>query len=98
MRFEIILAPEVARALKALPAFQRAIVRDALEVHLRRAPAKESQSRIKRLHGLSQPQYRLRVHDYRISHDIIGQEVQILPIVTKAQAQAWLDAHGAGDP
>ena len=95
MRFEIILAPDAARALKELPAFHRATVREALETHLRNEPAKVSQSRIKRLRGLQQPQYRLRVNELRVFYDITDQEVQILAIVSKAEAQAWLDAHSS---
>lgn len=87
-----------ARALKTLPAFHRAAVRDALETHLRHEPAKVSQSRIKRLRGLTQPQYRLRVGEFRVFYDLTNQEVQVLAIVSKAEAQAWLDTHGAPGP
>jgi len=51
---------------RALPAHVRAEVRDAIEVHLRHEPTKVSKSRIKRLRGLSQPQFRLRVGDIRV--------------------------------
>src|SRR5882672_10673107 len=61
MRYEVVLAPEAVRAFRALPAFRRAEVRDALERHLRYEPTRVSKSRIKRLRGMSQPQYRLRV-------------------------------------
>jgi len=98
MRFEIILAPDAARALKTLPAFHRATVRDALETHLRHEPAKVSQSRIKRLRGLSQPQYRLRVGEFRVFYDLTDQKVQVLAIVSKAEAQTWLDSHGTARP
>jgi prevent-host-death family protein len=40
-------------------------VKDALEIHLRHAPTKVTKSRIKRLRGMSQPQFRLRVGDIR---------------------------------
>ncbi len=97
MRFEIVLAPQAAHSLKALPTFHRAAVRDAIETHLRNEPAKVSKSRIKRLRGLAQPQFRLRVDQYRVFYDINGQEVQILAIVTKEEAEAWLAAHGSGE-
>lgn len=97
MHFEIILAPDATHALKTLPAYHRATVRTALETHLRHEPAKVSKSRIKRLRGLSRPQFRLRVDELRVFYDIVGQEVQILAIVSKVEAQAWLDAHGAPD-
>jgi len=49
---------------------------------------------IKRLRGLAQPQYRLLVGDYRVFYDIVVQEVQVLAIVPKLEAQAWLDERG----
>ena len=98
MRFEIVLAPQAVATFNALPAFDRAVLRDALETHLRHEPAKRSKSRIKPLRGLTRPQYRLRVNDIRVFHDIVEQEVQVLAIVTKAEAQAWLDTHGEAAP
>lgn len=97
MRFEIVLAPEAALVMKRLPAFHRAKLRDALETHLRHEPALVSKSRIKRLRGLSQPQFRLRVDEYRIFYDITGQEVQILAIVSRKEAEEWLAEHGTPD-
>ena len=94
VRFEIILAPGAAEQLRSLPAHDRSKVRDALEVHLRYEPTKVSRSRIKRLRGLEQPQYRLRVDEIRVFYDVTETEVQVLAIVPKAQAQAWLDEEG----
>ena len=93
MAFEIILAPEAVTALRNLAVPVRTGVTDALELHLTREPTKISKSRIKRLRGLSQPQYRLRVGDIRVFHDVTETQVQVLAIVTKAEAQAWLDKH-----
>jgi hypothetical protein len=53
-----------------------------------------SKSRIKRLRGLSQPQYRLRVDDMRVFYDVAETQVQVLAIITKAEAQAWLEEQG----
>jgi mRNA interferase RelE/StbE len=97
MRFEIVLAPEAVQTMKALPAFHRATIRDALETHLRHEPAKVSKSRIKVLRGLSQPQFRLRVDEFRVFYDISGQEVQVLAIVSKEEAEAWLAEYGQGE-
>lgn len=83
--------------MKGLPAFHRATIRDALETHLRYEPAKVSKSRIKRLRGLSQPQFRLRVDEFRVFYDISGQEVQVLAIVSKEEAEAWLAEYGQGE-
>ena len=98
MRYEIVLAPQAAASLRGLPAYDRATVREALETHLRFEPAKVSKSRIRRLRGLARPQYRLRVNDIRVFYDIAEEEVQILAVVTKAEAQAWLDAFSEPSP
>ena len=55
---------------------------------------KTSRSRIKRLRGLSQPQYRLRVNDIRVFYDVTATSVEILAIIEKQEAQAWLDQEG----
>jgi len=98
MLFEIILAPEAVAALRALPAFRRANVKHAIETHLRHEPRKGSKSRIKRLRGLSRPQYHLRVDDIRVFYDVVNEEVQILALVTKADAEAWLEEYGDAEP
>jgi mRNA interferase RelE/StbE len=92
--FEIILAPVAARALKNLSVPLRTGVTKALDVHLTHEPTKVSKSRIKRPRGLSQPQYRLRVGDIRVFYDVTESQVQVLAIVTKAEAQSWLDKEG----
>lgn len=97
MRYEIVLAPDAAKAYRALPAYRRAEVRDALERHLRQQPTRTSKSRIKRLRGLSQPQYRLRVGEVRVFYDVTIKTVEILAIVTKAEAARWLAEHGTTD-
>jgi mRNA-degrading endonuclease RelE of RelBE toxin-antitoxin system len=65
--------------------------------HLRYQPTRVSKSRIKRLRGLSQPQYRLRVGEVRVFYDVTAEVVQVLAIVTKAEATAWLADHGTPD-
>jgi len=90
MRYEIILAPEALEDLKRLTAPVRTAVKAALETHLRHEPAKVSKSRIKRLRGLSRPQYRLRVDEIRVFYDISGTNVEILAIVPKSEAEQWL--------
>ncbi len=92
--FEVVLAPGAIEAFRALPARVRSIVRDAMERHLRHEPAKTSKSRIKRLRGMSRPQYRLRIDEIRVFYDINQETVAVLAIVSKAEAQRWLDAEG----
>ena len=94
MPFEVILAPEAVKSLRRLQAHIRAEVKDALEMHLRHEPTKVSRSRIKRLRGLRQPQFRLWVGDIRVFYDVTEAAVEILAIVAKHEAQRWLDEEG----
>lgn len=94
MSFDIVLAPEAVEDLSSLRVGARAAVRDALEIHLRHEPVKTSRSRIKRLRGIRRPQYRLRVDDVRVFYDILGTTVEILAIVAKSEAEAWLAQFG----
>src|SRR6059036_3729887 len=98
MRYEVVLAPESARTFRSLSAYRRAEVRDALERHLRHEPTRVSKSRIKRLRALSQPQYRLRVGEMRVFYDGTHETVEVLAIVTKAEAAKWLGDHGTARP
>jgi mRNA interferase RelE/StbE len=90
MRYEIILAPEAVDDLRRLSAGDRSGIRDALERHLRYGPGKESRSRIKRLRGVSRPQYRLRVGDFRVFYDAGVDTVEIVAITPKRQMDDWL--------
>jgi mRNA-degrading endonuclease RelE of RelBE toxin-antitoxin system len=65
---------------------------------LRHEPTRVSKSRIKRLRGLSQPQYRLRVGEVRVFYDVTREAVEILAIVTKAEAARWLADRGTPNP
>ena len=94
MRYEIILAPQALDDLRGLPANARTAVKHALETHLRNEPEKTSRSRIKRLRGLAQPQYRLRVDEVRVFYDVIAGEVQVLAVIPKKETDAWLAQFG----
>ena len=96
MKYEIVLSPEAAQTYKALVARQKAEVREAIELHLRHEPTKISKSRIKRLRGLSRPQYRLRIGELRIYYDVSSTTVEILAIVEKSKSVEWLKK--AGEP
>ena len=99
MRYGVVLAPQAVSAFRSLPAYRRAEVRDALERHLRHEPTRVSKSRIKRLRGLSQPQYRFRVGEVRVFYDVTSEAVEVLAIVTKAEAERWLAEHATpGSP
>ena len=91
MRYEIVLAPEAVEDLNALKAATKASVKDALETHLRHEPTKVSKSRIKRLRGVTRPQYRLRVDEVRVFYDVSSTDVEVLAIVDKLGAEQWLE-------
>jgi mRNA interferase RelE/StbE len=94
MPFAIVLAPEAVEDLGRLKASVRAAVKAALETHLRHEPRKISRSRIKRLRGVSRPQYRLRVGDIRVFYDVGDGIVEVLAIVAKSETASWLAQFG----
>ena len=65
-----------------------------MDTHLRHEPRKASSSLIKRLRGLSKPQYRLRVGEFRVFFDVTKRRVEVLAIVPKAGADEWLSKVG----
>ena len=96
MKYDIILSPEAVDDLRDLKASIRAAVRDAIEQYLRHEPTKTSKSRIKRLRGLSRPQYRLRVEEVRVFYDVTEKTVEVLAIIQKDEVEPWLKK--AGEP
>ena len=94
MRYEIILAPEAARDAQRLRAHVRSTLRAAIQQHLRDHPTQLSKSRIKQLHGVSRPQFRLRVGEIRVFYDVGKSTVEILAVVPKSEAGAWLKREG----
>ena len=94
MKYEIILAPEAIEDLKGLRAHVRSLVRDAMVDYLRHEPTKVSKSRIKRLRGLSRPQYRLRVGEIRVFYDVGEGVVEVLAIVDKEAVEDWIRIKG----
>ena len=94
MKFQIVLASEAVDDFKALSAHAKAEVRDAIEAHLRHEPTKMSKSRIKRLRGLSRPQYRLRVGEIRTYYDVSASTVEVLGIIEKDKSKQWLEKAG----
>ena len=94
MRYEIVLSPEAIEDLHSLKGHWRAMVRDAIETHLRYDPTKESKSRIKRLRKVSHPQFRLRIDEIRVFYDVSESVVEILGIVPKSEVEAWFERVG----
>ena len=94
IKYEILFAPEAIQDFKRLSARDRSTVKEAIEKHLRYQPQQTSKSRIKRLRGISRPQYRLRVGEIRVFYDITEETVEVLAIIPKSKAAEWLEEIG----
>ena len=94
MKHRILLAQQALRDLRRLQAHDRSIVSSAIAKHLTHEPRRTSRSRIKRLRGLAKPEYPLRVGDIRVFYDVAGNEVHVLAIISKADAERWLAEEG----
>ena len=94
MRYEILFAPNADDTLRKIRAYDRVAVLEAIERHLRHDPTRASKSRIKVLRDLRHPRYRLRIGDLRVFYDVAPGQVEILAVVTKAEAAEWLARWG----
>ena len=88
------MAPEAIEDLHRLKANIRTAIRDGIEKHLRHQPLKTSKSRIKKLQGISRPQFRLRTDEVRVFYDVNEGTVEILAIIPKSETQEWLKQYG----
>ncbi len=94
MKYEILFAPEAVEDLRRLSARDRSTVKETIEIHLRYEPERVSKSRMKKLRGITRPQYRVRVGEIRVFYDVTGQAVEFLAIIPKLKATAWLQQMG----
>jgi mRNA interferase RelE/StbE len=94
MLFAIVLAPEAVEDLGRLKTSVRSSMKSAMVTHLRHGPEETSRSRIKRLRGLSRPQYRLRVGDISVFYDVADGVVEVLAVVPKSETTSWLAQFG----
>ncbi len=91
--YEIVLKRRAVIDLDGLRKYDATQIADAMEKHLEQEPAKESKSRIRRLRGISNPDYRLRVGDYRVFYNIDddARRVEILRVMHKNQTQIFYE-------
>jgi mRNA-degrading endonuclease RelE of RelBE toxin-antitoxin system len=96
MRYEVVIAKTAQEDFKRLNARWRSSLKEAMRIHLENAPKQESKSRIKRLKGIRQPQYRLRLDRLRVFYDVNDEQgrVEVLGFVMKPEAAKWLQEHG----
>ena len=66
---------------------------DGMERHLGSAPARESKRRIKRLRGISDPDYRLRIGDFRVFYnvDVRAGQVDVLRVMHKDETHEYYE-------
>ncbi|MDB5354524.1 MAG: hypothetical protein JWN24_977 [Phycisphaerales bacterium] len=87
--FQIRYAPKAADDIRGFRAFDRKRMLDAVEQHLRFAPAHCSTSRIKRMIQPFWSQYRLRTGDFRVYYDVdeTDRVVSVLRVLFKGSGQ-----------
>ncbi len=68
--YTIILKRSAIADLDALRKYDATQIANAMERHLQHDPTKESKSSIRRLRGITNPDYRLRVGDYRVFYAV----------------------------
>ena len=87
------MQPSAVSDLDRLRKFDAALVADAMDKHLAQAPERPSKSRIKRLRGLSNPDYRLRVGDFRVFYNIdeSADTVVVFRVLHKDQTRQYYE-------
>ena len=90
-KYEIFLKPSAIKDMDGLRRFDAEAISDAMGEWLGGEPARESRSRIKRLKGISNPDYRLRVGEYRVFYSIDEDchRVDVLRVLHKDQTQQY---------
>ena len=99
MNYAVVIARSAQEQFNKLDARWRSTLKQAIREHLETAPGQQSKSRIKRLRGLSQPQYRLRVGEMRVYYDVneVEKRVEVLGFVRKPETLQWLQDHGVSE-
>ncbi len=90
--YDIILRRRAVDDLDRLKKYYATEVADAMERHLQDKPGKTSKTRIKRLRGIKNPDYRLRVGDYRVFYTIDedNRTVVVLRVMHKNETHQYL--------
>lgn len=94
MVYRIVFTENAIDDFNSLDARWKAMVRDAIRVHLTHEPTKQSRSRLKRLRDFRHPQFRLMVGAIRVFYDVVGTDIVIMAIMSKEKTIQWLKEHG----
>ncbi len=76
--YEIVLKRSAIADMDRLRRRHATRIADAMEKHLQHEPARVSRTRVKRLRGISHPDYRLRVGDYRVFYTVDEEALQVV--------------------
>ena len=89
--YEIMLKRSSIADMDRLRKYDATKVADAIEKHLRHTPRKERKSGIRRLRGVSNPDYRLRVGEYHIFYNVNDRacRVDVLRVMHKGDTHAY---------
>jgi len=92
-KHQIVLKPSAVRDLDRLRRYDAAMIADGMERFLSDTPARQSKSRIKRLRGVENPDYRLRLGEYRVFYnvDTTGVRVEVLRILHKDETPEYYE-------
>lgn len=90
-RHKIVLKPSAIRDLDRLRRHDAAMITDGMEKFLVDNPVQENKSRIKRLRGIQNPDYRLRLDEYRVFYnvDLVTGTVEVLRVLHKCQTAEY---------
>ena len=91
--YRIVLKPSAVDDLDRLRRYDAARIADAIQTHLSHEPTQQSKSRIKRLRGITNPDYRLRVGDYRVFYtvDTTNRCLEILRVLHKDETVEYYE-------
>jgi addiction module RelE/StbE family toxin len=92
-QFQVLLKREAIEDLDRLRKYDATQIADAMEKHLIHEPMKESKSRIKRLRGVKEPDYRLRIGNYRVFYSVreSKRQVDVLRIMHKNETREYYE-------
>ena len=91
--YEIVLKPSAIADMDRLRKHDATRIADAMEEHLQHEPTRVSKTRIKRLRGITKPDYRLRIGDYRAFYtvDEDALRVEVLRVMYKDETHSYYE-------
>jgi mRNA interferase RelE/StbE len=91
--YRIVLKRSAIADMDGLRTYYAKQIADAMERHLRHQPSKAGKSRIKRLRGIRNPDYRLRIGNYRVFYtvDEEARRVEVLRVMHKDDTLSYYE-------